>query len=88
METFIIFLDSIGFPALTVIVELVFGYLIIKNILQQIQPHDLLKYGIIPELVGRLPVITALNALNRQDLVRILTEPKNALVKQYQKLME
>lgn len=59
-----------------------------KNILQQIQPHDLLKYGIIPELVGRLPVITALNALNRQDLVRILTEPKNALVKQYQKLME
>ena len=59
-----------------------------KNVLQQIQPHDLLKYGIIPELVGRLPVITALNALNRQDLVRILTEPKNALVKQYQKLME
>ena len=59
-----------------------------KNVLPQIQPHDLLKYGIIPELVGRLPVITALNALNRQDLVRILTEPKNALVKQYQKLME
>ena len=59
-----------------------------KNVLHQIQPHDLLKYGIIPELVGRLPVITALNALNRQDLVRILTEPKNALVKQYQKLME
>ena len=59
-----------------------------KNILQEIQPHDLLKYGIIPELVGRLPVITALNALSRQDLVRILTEPKNALVKQYQKLME
>ena len=59
-----------------------------KNVLQQIQPHDLLKYGIIPELVGRLPVITALNALNRQELVRILTEPKNALVKQYQKLME
>ena len=59
-----------------------------QNILRQIQPHDLLKYGIIPELVGRLPVITALNALSRQDLVRILTEPKNALVKQYQKLME
>ena len=59
-----------------------------RNILQQIQPHDLLKYGIIPELVGRLPVITALNALSREDLVRILTEPKNALVKQYQKLLE
>ena len=59
-----------------------------QNVLRQIQPHDLLKYGIIPELVGRLPVITALNALSRQDLVRILTEPKNALVKQYQKLME
>ena len=59
-----------------------------SNILRQIQPHDLLKYGIIPELVGRLPVITSLNALSREDLVKILTEPKNALVKQYQKLME
>ena len=51
------------------------------------QPHDVLKFGIIPELVGRLPVITALDALTREDLVRILTEPKNALVKQYQKLL-
>ena len=51
------------------------------------QPHDLLKFGIIPELVGRLPVITALQGLTREDLVRILTEPKNALVKQYQKLL-
>ena len=50
------------------------------------QPHDILKFGIIPELVGRLPVITALNALTREDLVKILTQPKNALVKQYQKL--
>ena len=50
------------------------------------QPPDILKFGIIPELVGRLPVITALDALTREDLVRILTEPKNALVKQYQKL--
>ena len=49
-------------------------------------PHDLLKFGIIPELVGRLPVIAPLNSLTREDLVRILTEPKNALVKQYQKL--
>ena len=59
-----------------------------RNILSQIQPHDLLKFGIIPELIGRLPVITALSPLSREDLVRILTEPKNALVKQYQKLME
>lgn len=57
-------------------------------ILKEIQPHDLLKFGIIPELVGRLPVITALQALNREQLVRILTEPKNALVKQYEKLLE
>ena len=49
------------------------------------QPHDILKFGIIPELVGRLPVIAPLNALQREDLVRILTEPKNALVKQYKK---
>ncbi len=55
-------------------------------ILKEVQPHDLLKFGIIPELVGRLPVITALNGLERDDLVRILTEPKNALVKQYKKL--
>ena len=59
-----------------------------RNVLSQIQPHDLLKFGIIPELIGRLPVITALSPLSREDLVRILTEPKNALVKQYQKLME
>ena len=57
-----------------------------SKILREVQPHDVLKYGIIPELVGRLPVITALDALTREDLVRILTEPKNALVKQYQKL--
>lgn len=57
-------------------------------LLKEIQPHDLLKFGIIPELVGRLPVITALQSLNKEQLVRILTEPKNALVKQYVKLME
>ena len=60
----------------------------ISRILHEVQPHDLLKFGIIPELVGRLPVIASLNALKREDLVRILTEPKNALVKQYKKLME
>lgn len=59
-----------------------------RNILGQVQPHDLLKFGIIPELVGRLPVITALAPLSREDLVKILTEPKNALVKQYKKLLE
>ncbi len=57
-----------------------------SKILREVQPHDVLKFGIIPELVGRLPVFTALDALTREDLVRILTEPKNALVKQYQKL--
>lgn len=60
----------------------------VGRLLLQVQPHDLLKFGIIPELVGRLPVIASLNALTRDDLVQILTEPKNALVKQYQKLME
>ena len=60
----------------------------VSQLLAQVQPHDILKFGIIPELVGRLPVIAPLNALQREDLVRILTEPKNALVKQYKKLME
>ncbi len=59
-----------------------------EDIFKEVQPHDLLKFGIIPELVGRLPVITTLKALDRDQLVRILTEPKNALVKQYKKLME
>ena len=60
----------------------------ISRILHEVQPHDILKFGIIPELVGRLPVIASLNGLRREDLVRILQEPKNALVKQYKKLME
>lgn len=54
----------------------------------QVQPHDLLKFGIIPELVGRLPVVTSLGSLEKQDLVRILTEPKNALCRQYRRLLE
>ena len=58
-----------------------------SELLKQVQPHDLLKFGIIPELVGRLPVISPLEALTREDLVRILTEPKNALVKQYKALL-
>lgn len=60
----------------------------VSQLLAQVQPHDILKFGIIPELVGRLPVIAPLNALQREDLVRILQEPKNALVKQYKKLLE
>ncbi|MBE6943776.1 MAG: ATP-dependent Clp protease ATP-binding subunit ClpX [Ruminococcaceae bacterium] len=58
------------------------------NILAKVQPHDLLKFGIIPELVGRMPVITCLQDLKKEDLIRILTEPKNALTKQYGKLLE
>lgn len=54
----------------------------------QVQPHDLLKFGIIPELVGRLPVVTSLGSLKKEDFVRILTEPKNALCRQYRKLLE
>ena len=60
----------------------------VGKILSQVEPHDLLKFGIIPELVGRMPVITNLQSLTQQDLVRILVEPKNALTKQYQALLE
>ena len=59
-----------------------------QALLKEIQPQDLLKFGIIPELVGRLPVITTLRSLGREQMVQILTEPKNSLVKQYRKLME
>jgi ATP-dependent Clp protease ATP-binding subunit ClpX len=58
------------------------------DILKELQPHDLLKFGIIPELIGRLPIITTLKPLDSEQLVNILTQPKNALVKQYKKLME
>ena len=58
----------------------------VGEILAMVQQHDLLKFGIIPELVGRLPVIASLDSLGREDLVRILREPKNAMTKQYQKL--
>ena len=60
----------------------------VGKLFELVQPHDLLKFGIIPELVGRLPVITSLQSLKKEDLVRILTEPKNALCKQYHKLLE
>ncbi len=58
------------------------------EILKMIQPEDLIKYGMIPEFLGRLPVIATLGELNENSLVRILTEPKNALVKQFKKLFE
>ena len=57
-------------------------------LLAQVSPEDLLKYGLIPEFVGRLPVVATLDDLDKDALVRILTEPKNALVKQYSKLVE
>ena len=60
----------------------------IDRLLGQVLPQDLVKFGLIPELVGRVPVTVTLQSLNKEDLVRILTEPKNAIVKQYQKLLE
>jgi len=60
----------------------------VNAILKHVLPQDLLRYGLIPEFVGRVPVIASLESLDEESLVRILTEPKNALVKQYQKLFE
>ena len=58
------------------------------RLLQQILPQDLVKFGLIPEIVGRVPVTVALEMLDKDALMKILTEPKNALTKQYQKLLE
>jgi ATP-dependent Clp protease ATP-binding subunit ClpX len=60
----------------------------ITTLLKSVEPEDLIKYGLIPELIGRLPVVATLEELNDTALVRILTEPKNALTKQYQKLFQ
>ncbi|MCR2102487.1 ATP-dependent Clp protease ATP-binding subunit ClpX [Campylobacter upsaliensis] len=57
-----------------------------KDLLEKIEPDDLVHFGLIPELIGRLHIIASLNELNEEDMVRILTEPKNAIIKQYQKL--
>lgn len=57
-----------------------------ENAYSSIESHDIVKYGLIPEIVGRLPVLVSLNPLEKSDMLRILTEPKNALIKQYQKL--
>jgi ATP-dependent Clp protease ATP-binding subunit ClpX len=61
---------------------------VVKNPFADVEPDDLLRYGLIPELVGRLPVVVPLDALDEESLIRILIEPKNALTKQYQKLFE
>ncbi len=59
-----------------------------SNLIRQVTPEDIIEYGMIPEMVGRLPIITTLSALDEDALVEILTKPKNALVRQYQKLFE
>ncbi len=59
----------------------------VGEIMQHVQQHDLLRFGIIPELIGRIPVITPLTSLRKEDLIRILTEPKNAITKQYKALL-
>ena len=59
-----------------------------EEILNLVEPEDLLKYGLIPELIGRLPVMAAVGALDRDSLITVLTQPKNALVKQYQRIFE
>jgi len=57
------------------------------EIMSQVRPEDLLKFGLIPEFIGRLPVLVTLNSLDEEALMRILTEPKNALARQYSKLL-
>ena len=59
-----------------------------KSFMQQIIPEDLMKFGIIPEFIGRIPIVTALEKLTEDDLVNILTKPKNALIKQYKELLD
>ena len=60
----------------------------LSEIMKNVEQHDLLKFGIIPELIGRMPVLTSLESLKREDLIRILTEPKNAMTKQYKALLD
>jgi len=59
-----------------------------EEFLGLVEPQDLMKFGLIPELIGRLPVVTYMHELDRDDMIRILTEPRNALIKQYQKLLD
>ena len=58
------------------------------RLLQEVVPNDLLRFGLIPEFIGRLPVVASLKSLDRPTLLRILTEPRNALLKQYQKMLQ
>lgn len=58
-----------------------------ENILTRVEPEDLIKFGLIPEFVGRIPIVAPMSELNADDLVRVLTEPKNSMIKQYEKLM-
>jgi ATP-dependent Clp protease ATP-binding subunit ClpX len=60
----------------------------VGEVLREVEPGDLVKYGLIPEFIGRLPVVATLDELDKDALVRILTEPRNSLVRQYQKLFE
>ena len=57
------------------------------EVFEQILPQDLLKFGLIPEFVGRLPIVTTLKELDREALIKIMVEPKNSLVKQYKKII-
>ena len=63
------------------------GKTLIEELNHRVEPEDLMKYGMIPEFIGRLPVVTTLDPLREDDLVRVLTEPRNAMIRQYQKLM-
>jgi ATP-dependent Clp protease ATP-binding subunit ClpX len=64
------------------------GQMNMNEIMSLVQPEDLIKFGLIPEFIGRIPILATLDELSLEALVRILTEPKNALVKQYKKLFE
>ena len=64
------------------------GFISVNEAIELIEPEDLIRYGLIPEFVGRLPVLGTLNELDENALVRIMTEPKNALLKQYQRKFE
>jgi ATP-dependent Clp protease ATP-binding subunit ClpX len=74
---------TVGFDSMKIVIEEDKA-----KLLSQVEPSDLLEYGLIPELIGRLPVVTALQPLSEKALLRILTEPKNALIKQYQRMFE
>jgi ATP-dependent Clp protease ATP-binding subunit ClpX len=60
----------------------------VGELLKNVLPQDLIRFGLIPEFIGRVPIVVSLNALDRDAMIRILTEPKNAIIRQYQKLFE